>query len=240
MNPKHLHVDQRLLGRCAYCGGAPGTRDHSPSKMLLDDPLPADLPVVDACATCNQSFSRDEEYFACFVECVLVGSTSLEKIQRLKVRRALERNTKLAAQIQSSASTAADGTLRWTPSTNQVRNVVLKLARGHAAFELSQNQLEDPVGFWCQPLSTLSADQREDFEGDQREDFEGAAVVQLAGWPEVNSRAFYRAAGAHPYADAQGPWIDVQPFRYRYSVESGGVKVKIVMSEYLACVVLWE
>jgi hypothetical protein len=38
MNPEHyLFVDERLLGTCAFCGGTPGTRDHVPSKILLDD-----------------------------------------------------------------------------------------------------------------------------------------------------------------------------------------------------------
>lgn len=40
MDPRHLPVDSRLVGGCVFCGGEPGTRDHVPSKVLLDDPLP--------------------------------------------------------------------------------------------------------------------------------------------------------------------------------------------------------
>ena len=76
MDPRKLFVDERLIGSCVYCGGAPDSRDHVPSKVLLDDPLPPDLPVVEACSTCNGNFSLDEEYLACFLECVFSGSTS--------------------------------------------------------------------------------------------------------------------------------------------------------------------
>ena len=36
-------------------------------------------------------------------------------------------------------------------------------------------------------------------------------------------------------------WVVVQPDRYRYAVvETGGVVVRMVLSEYLACEVVWE
>ena len=58
MDPRKLFVDERMTGMCVYCGGQPDTRDHVPSRVLLDDPLPDNLPVVDACRACNESFSR--------------------------------------------------------------------------------------------------------------------------------------------------------------------------------------
>jgi hypothetical protein len=41
MDPRHLFIDERLTGRCVYCGGRPNTRDHCPSKVLLDEAFPA-------------------------------------------------------------------------------------------------------------------------------------------------------------------------------------------------------
>jgi len=38
MNPCHLFMDERLTGMCVYCGAHPETRDHVPSKVLLDKP----------------------------------------------------------------------------------------------------------------------------------------------------------------------------------------------------------
>src|SRR5579883_1837339 len=64
--------DIRQLAWCVYCGGGTETRDHVPSKVLLDDPLPKNLAVVPACLSCNTGLSGDE-YFACLIECVLAG-----------------------------------------------------------------------------------------------------------------------------------------------------------------------
>lgn len=92
MDPRHLFIDSRLAGdNCVYCGSTADSRDHVPSKILLDDPLPRDLPVVKACSPCNSGFSLDEEYLACFVECVIAGSVNLELLSRQKIRSILSR-----------------------------------------------------------------------------------------------------------------------------------------------------
>ena len=74
------YSDLRLYGYCTYCGGEPETRDHVPSKILLDKPFPENLPVVPSCDKCNHDFSKDEEYFACLIECTLRGTTEPEKL----------------------------------------------------------------------------------------------------------------------------------------------------------------
>ncbi len=233
MDPRHLFVDQRLLGVCVYCGGAPDTRDHVPSKILLDDPLPENLPVVESCAQCNQGASSEEEYLACFLESVLVGSSSPAKVWRPKVRAALNHNSKLAERIQASARIGEDGSCVWIPESKRIRNVILKLAQGHTAYELSLAQTEEPAEMVIEPLSPMATGRREEFEN--------AGAGEFRGWPEIGSRAFLRAAGAPPFADTPGPWITVQEGRYRYSVdEDRGVRVHIVISEYLACVVNWD
>lgn len=121
----------------------------------------------------------------------------------------------------------------WEPETSRVQKVILKLATGHAAYELfTQSEKPDHVEFI--PLLALSEQQRADFEASPWGEF--------AGWPEIGSRAFVRACGAKADEFAQvGEWVVVQPGRYRYSVnETGGVLVRIVLSEYLACVTQWD
>jgi len=61
--------DQRNEGWCIHCGGVDETRDHVPSRILLDEPYPTNLPVVAACQRCNLGCSLDEEYVACLLEC---------------------------------------------------------------------------------------------------------------------------------------------------------------------------
>lgn len=234
MDPRKLSVDERL-GRsksCVYCGAASDSRDHVPSKILLDDPLPPDLPVVYACSTCNGGFSLDEEYLACFLECVLAGSTDPASLSRQKIKSILARKVELAERIQSRCRRGEGGSLTWEIEERRVRNVVLKLARGHAAFELSLPQTDDPDEVQILPFVAMS-----DVD---RDTFENAGAGELRGWPEVGSRAFIRACGAKPYADRGGPWVVVQPDRYRYAVDQhGGVRVQMVLAEYLACTVKW-
>lgn len=103
MDPKHLFVDERLKGSCVYCGGPPETVDHVPSRVFLDDPLPENLPVVEACRECNGGFSLDEEYLACLLECVMTGTSDIEGFAREKVRRSLSRNRRLTAQLRRVA-----------------------------------------------------------------------------------------------------------------------------------------
>ena len=85
-DPRKLFVNERLRGRCVFCGGIPDTRDHCPSKVLLDEPFPANLAMISACGECNQSFSKDEQYLACLPECVIRGSTDPELLRRTNVR----------------------------------------------------------------------------------------------------------------------------------------------------------
>jgi len=49
---------------CYNCGIRQATtRDHIIPKTLLPDPKPSRLLTVPACRECNESFSKDEEYF---------------------------------------------------------------------------------------------------------------------------------------------------------------------------------
>ncbi len=223
-------MDQRLTGMCAYCGAEPDTRDHVPSKVLLDEPYPAQLPVVDACVNCNAGFSLDEQYLACLLECVLSGTALSTGVQREKIRRTLLDNPHLKARIAACERRDDDGNLTWTPEADRIRRVVMKLARGHTAYEFYPT-LEAPDEVAFAPLSVLSEQERTAFED--------VTAGKLDLWPELGSRAFLRAVGKKPdQCEQLGDWFVVQPGRYRYAVvETGGVLVRIVLSEYLACMV---
>lgn len=235
MDPRHLGVDQRLLGFCAYCGAKPNTRDHVPSLILLDDPLPNDLPVVDACEECNLGFSLDEEYLACFLECVIAGSVDPKELSRDKVKRIMTEKKWLSSRIKESELFGPHREKNWEPELSRVYNVVIKLAKGHAAYELSQTQIRNPDSISILPLSEMTREWHEKFEN--------AWGGNSEPWPEIGSRALMRAAGAKPYETDIGPWINVQQGRYRYGVEETqgvrGVRVRIVLAEYLGCLVEW-
>ncbi len=241
-NLKNL-ADMRLLGGCTYCFGGPNeTRDHVPSKAFLDEPYPADLPVVPACTECNSSFSLDEEYVACAVECALAGSIDPNNLTRAKVRRMLLSNRALLARIRAQLATVGNRQAL-TLEPERIKNVFVKLARGHAAFELSLriNQEPDFVQYWS--LAEVS----DDF----RDTFDAAWPVALLG--EVGSRSTQRHVvaemgvtlpdgSAFQYAEIMNDWVDVQNERYRYFAadDVDKIVVKIVIREFLACEVVWR
>jgi hypothetical protein len=121
---------------CVFCGGAPETRDHVPSRVLLDEPLASQLPVVDACSACNVGFSLDEQYLACYLECVIGGTTDPVELRRPKIVRILEKTPALRDRIESSRRADPAGRTVWQPEIDRVRRIIVKLARGHVAYEL--------------------------------------------------------------------------------------------------------
>ena len=149
-------ADERLLAGCIHCSGVTATRDHIPSRVLLDEPYPENLPVLPACARCNESFSLDEEYFACLVECSRTGS--VDAVERPKIRRILKDSPALAARIMQARTVAEDGGISFNAESGRVRNVVFKLARGHAAYELNEQHLEEPSHVIFVPLHSLGPD----------------------------------------------------------------------------------
>ncbi|WP_374652296.1 hypothetical protein [Dongia sp.] len=225
--------DERQVGFCVHCGGPTETQDHAPSKVFLDLPYPLTRPTVPSCTICNNGFSADEEYVACFIECVVRGTTDPDILDRDKVAKALRRNGSLRGRIERAkreAETLGGGRIiTWHPEEDPFRRVALKLARCHAAYELNEPQLSEPDHMLVAPLPTLNDLQREHFE----------TPPDTGVWPEVGSRAMQRlviADGAY----SEG-WVLVQDERYRYmTVGAGSIMVRGVFSEYLAYEVIWD
>lgn len=235
------YADDRLINGCIYCGGHPDTREHVPSKVFLDQPLPSYLPVVGACKDCNNGFSLDEEYLACLIECVLAGSTDPRLVTRTRVAKTLRHSPALQARLEE-AKYEERGRTHFAIETDRVKRVLTKLAKGHAAFELSQPCSDDPSMIWYAPLESLTEEKRESYEASQ--------VVQAFG--EIGSRGMQRfmvtqftlqsAAGETSTLNLLiNDWVDVQESRYRYHAADYGdeLRIKIVISEYLACEVVW-
>lgn len=242
MDQLNPFADNRLIRGCIYCSNPADTRDHVPSKCLLEQPYPTNLPVVGCCDSCNQDFSKDEQYFACLIESVLCGSTDPEKIGRPSVARIMQDSPALRQRIENS-KIEVDGQIAFVPEIERLKNVMLKLARGHAAFELSQPCRQEPDSFWCSPLSSLSQENRKAFDS--------IYFQQILG--ELGSRNMQRLLVTQiTRLDENGEqqneqmifnyWIDVQDDRYRFIAidDMGQIVIRIVVAEYLACEVAWE
>ena len=215
--------DSRLTGFCVFCGGVSETRDHIPSKVFLDTPYPENLYFVPACLECNNSFSLDEEYLACLIECVACGSTSPDCVTRPKIQRILTEKPQLASRIEDCASKNLFGETIFMPEWNRVLAVIKKLAQGHIAYENNEPQLENPPKIFLKPLDSMKLEERNSFE----------TIPSCSAYPEVGTRLMQRL-----FIEGHN-WIVIQPGRYRY-VTMIWPEVRIVIGEYLAAVISWE
>ena len=234
--------DKRLKLHCVHCGGdgddvggGKATRDHVPSKALLQKPYPKNLPTVFVCAGCNASFSADEEYCSLFLQCLLVDSTDPNQHTNPRVARALQCHKKLRNSIESSRmevkSPSGETWAGWAPDINRIKRVIIKNGRGHALFEYSESMYDEPEHAGCIPLVSMTKEDRMHFEN-------GNGGMMLAAYPEVGSRMMTRMFTGQ---DMKNGWIIVQDGVYRYNVEyNDGILVRSVLYEYLATKVYWK
>lgn len=221
--------DYRLDTMCSYCGASPDTRDHVPSKILLNEPFPDNLPVVPCCDKCNQSFSLDEEYIACLIECVLCGTTDVENLKRDKVKKILKEKELLRQKIANSII-EIDGQISFNVELERLKNVILKLAKGHAKYENSEPMLDEPTHFAFKPLHTMTQDEIDLFLED----------TVLTKSPEVGSRAIQNFL-IDSNNNVSSHWTIVQRDNYSYCVTAnpGSLSVRIIILDYLATEIIW-
>lgn len=220
--------DPRLSAFCVYCGSTPNTRDHTPSKVLLDQPYPNNLGVVPCCGDCNQSLSIDEEYFACLVECAACGTVDLERILRPTIRQILRNKPRLhEALVQLFRQTHGD--LEAALGADRCVKVVHKLACGHAAFQSSEPQLSPPTSTRITPFKRMSCEERIRFEEPPDDDY---------SCPEIGSHLMRRLV-EEPASDSR--WVVVQTGRYRYltAYQGSSLVVRIGIGDHLGCEVAW-
>ena len=116
----------------------------------------------------------------------------------------------------------------WQPEKDRIKEVILKLSRGHIAYELGIQRVDEPEFIEILPIPSMSKAKLEAF------------YLLESGhlYPEIGSRAYVNSLTGKPTAYEQ--WFAVQNNRYYYAVgQSHGDWVKIVLSNYLACHVAW-
>lgn len=236
------HADERLVVGCIYCGGQEETREHVPSRVFLDAPLPKNLPVVGACRKCNNDFSLDEEYLACLVETVIAGTTDPERIKRPRVANILSRNPALRARLEAAKS-CTNGQTQFAIEPERIKNIVVKLARGHAAFELSQTYRDEPASVWWHPLAMMDKEHLDEFEASQiAETFGEIGSRGMQRWRVIQLTLQSNSGETSTKGMLVNDWVDVQDGRYRYHAIDDGdtAKIKLVIGDYLACEVVWS
>ncbi len=184
--------------------------------------------MVPACRECNGGYSLDEEYLACLIDCVVTGNTEPSAVGRPKIQRILNDKPALMKRL-AKARSALEEVVHFSPESERVGNVILKLARAHAAFELNEPTYDPPTLLNFMPLHLLADAQRAYFE----------TSPEASIWPEMGSRTMQRMT--HP-GHLMAGWNIVQDERYRYlaALDEGIILIRMVMSEYLAAEVIWS
>jgi hypothetical protein len=234
--------DKRKISSCIYCNysGNNLTREHNPSKVFLDEPLPDNLPVMYSCEECNSSFSADEAYIASIIECIRCNTYEIEKLEREKIKRVLKNNQKLHSEIKK-AFEYKNGNI--TLDQKKLNNIVLKLARGHLTFEMCEIALCHPTNMRVSFFHNMDEEEISNFESLVEVDLfyeisratSDIAVIECSLYNEKEDKhikiekLFYA-------------WQDVQEGRYRYmcAFNSGLLIVRLVISEFMLAEVIWD
>lgn len=218
---------------CIYCGKPATTREHVPSKAFLVEPYPENLSTIPACFECNNGYSEDEKYVACFLD-VLKSHIYLDYKLQKETDSRLSKDEKLKSILNEQIRTE-DGKVFIRPDNQRIQRILLKLAKGHAGFELDYVNFDNTeTQIWYAFIFNMS-------ENDLYE-FNSIPTYQV--YPEVGSRGMYIIQNIVT-DDAQtfANWMDVQDGQYRYQVsynDNDSISVKIVILELLYCEVNFE
>ena len=209
--------------KCIYCGAAADTREHCPSKTFLEPPLPTNLIVLPACNRCNNGFSSDELYVKTLLNVIRkkrAGVETLDEFDRPEERDAVvsaDRLLKMEGQIRDP----------------KVERILLKLAIGHAAYELSELLLDD----WNGCLETIDYVWRPQIDETDWDSLSAPVNIKDGVLPEVGARSYRNIYVA---VDGDGKsmlvdWNEVQPGSYKYITYYDDEKliVKMIIKDLL-------
>lgn len=218
---------------CVYCSKPASTREHVPSQTFLIEPIPDNLPTLPACFECNNGFSEDELYVACFLDIFkmyVYGDCS----RKVETDRRLAKFEKLCTTIGEQLK-VEDGKVYYHVDEERLLRILLKLAKGHAAFEVDYLSFDDTdTDFAYDFIFNLDEETVADFE----------AIEVSEKYPEIGSRGmliFQNVDTGDAVTIAQ--WNEVQENQYRYQVsqnDKGETVVKLVIFEFLYCKVTFK
>ncbi len=216
---------------CTFCINADSqSRDHCPSKILLEEPLPKDLSVVPSCKKCNESFSLDEEYVACAIEILKPQYSEFPQIKNEKILNILTAKPELKNQLYQIYESH---NVKNKELIKDIRfeNVLIKNALGHIKFELGLFVQRIPKEFYMFFLTEIGETFRKEFE---------SSVSEPNFFPEVGSRLLIRLFEGQDLGEKE--WIVVQNGVYRFQLKQSAnkVRVKIVIKEFIAAEIHFE
>lgn len=116
---------------CIYCGKPANSKDHIPSKCILEKPYPNNLKTVPCCIDCNFSFSNDEQYFLILLS--YISSNSMIS-DRLKpdglIGKTLRTMPELQKRLDNALQRDEEGNNVIEPEMGRVKMVIKKTSLG--------------------------------------------------------------------------------------------------------------
>ena len=235
------------ISRCIYCGGRADSREHIPSKTFLKKPFPENLYTVPSCKKCNNSFSQDELYTRIVIDtlqssikqntlCVCTNSISAKYPQISK---------SVFEEISSYITKNETGISPFHFRSDRIKQIVEKLARGHAVYELSEAFNTDEEGNWLIASSFYSF--RPLLSQETIDDYDCAVDIRNCLLPEIGSRVYDKIYPVQiPITQIDDnhlcvlrsvllDWTDIQDGAYRYIaiIDGTRIQVNIVIDEFL-------
>jgi hypothetical protein len=136
----------KAIRRCIYCGNPETSREHVPTRCLLEKPFPPNLITVPSCLSCNQAFSLDEEYFLAVLSQIGTSHLLTNKIQEGGcVDRMLSRKPLLDDRITRSLKPSGNR-VYLEPELERINRVIQKIATGlyyqRYGFPISLDQIQ--------------------------------------------------------------------------------------------------
>tara|TARA_R110002049_G_scaffold308754_1_gene513922 strand:- start:66304 stop:67029 length:726 start_codon:yes stop_codon:yes gene_type:complete len=140
------------IENCYFCGKPASTKDHVPSKNLLEKPYPKNLLTIPACLKCNQSFSLDEEYFLNVLTTLSESPTLIARTEPGgSVYKSRNRSTKLYERLLKSIIQKNDGRTYFHAEVARLKKTIEKNAFGlycHKYGKIPMLNAFECVGFY--------------------------------------------------------------------------------------------
>lgn len=233
--------------KCIYCSSRADTREHCPSKIFLNNPLPYELPTLPACKKCNNNFSEDELYVGVLLELLI---SNINDCRELSTRTQSRIESRVSAQeAYRECLNIINGKRRIKDS--RIENIIEKLAIGHCIYELSEGF---NIGNKSFEATKIEFEMKDDLWPDKLKNFHGIYNITNTILPEIGSRIFdkifvleanIQAINSTDKLRPKGLFLDwtvVQEKNYRYICYRDGenIWVRIVMKETFFAYALFE
>jgi hypothetical protein len=175
------------------------------------------------------------------IECAIAGTTAPEKIRRASIAQKLLQSSSLRTRLEKCRKVIG-GVVTFEAEEERLRRVLLKLLRGHAAFELGRPLRDEPSYFFWWPVSIMTMEQRENFDAPHKVQFIGEVGSRGTQRLEVTQMLLADEAGKTATLNfVFNHWMVVQEFNYRFhAIDDEIIVLKAVIGEFLACEASWN